>query len=156
MAKQRKSHKCRHCEFETTLKVEIWKHIRIHIRPEKLLACRTCQFVTEYKHHLEYHERNHTGYKPFQCENCPYRCVNKSMLNSHMKSHSPICNYKCGDCRYATRYVHSLKEHLNKYGHHPPAMTVCGSTSTNSPSSTTSSLQEHCVLDLRVDRKNSE
>lgn len=159
MPKQRKLHKCRHCGFETEKKVENWQHIRVHIRPEKLLTCPDCQFVTEYKHHLEYHQRNHSGYKPFKCENCNYQCVNKSMLNSHMKSHSSICQYQCGDCKYATKYVHSLKMHLHKYDHHPTQIMidVCGpkSTSTNSPSSTSSSVQEQCVLDLRVDRKNS-
>ena len=32
-----------------------------HIKPEKLLSCPKCIFVTEYKHHLEYHLRNHYG-----------------------------------------------------------------------------------------------
>jgi hypothetical protein len=32
-----------------------------HIKPEKLLFCPKCIFVTEYKHHLEYHLRNHYG-----------------------------------------------------------------------------------------------
>ncbi len=32
-----------------------------HIKPEKLLCCPKCIFVTEYKHHLEYHLRNHYG-----------------------------------------------------------------------------------------------
>lgn len=78
-----------------------------------------CNFVTEYKHHLEYHLRNHFGSKPFKCEKCNYSCVNKSMLNSHLKSHSNIYQYRCADCAYATKYCHSLKLHLRKYTHKP-------------------------------------
>ena len=87
-----------------------------HIKPEKLLFCPKCIFVTEYKHHLEYHLRNHygkypllilkiltyiclfLGTKPFRCTSCNYSCVNKSMLNSHMKSHTNVYQYRCADC----------------------------------------------------------
>lgn len=161
---KRKSYKCRHCDFETVEKVANWQHIRVHIRPEKLLACDSCQFVTEYKHHLEYHQRtNHTLYKPFKCDKCDYQCVNKSMLNSHMKSHSSVYQYHCSDCKYATKYVHSLKQHLRKYDHrdphpHPAQLIVdvyggkSGPESSNN-SSSSSPLDQPCILDLRVHSK---
>ena len=82
-----------------------------------MLQCPKCPFVTEYKHHLEYHLRNHFGSKPYKCERCNYSCVNKSMLNSHMKSHTNVYQYRCADCTYATKYCHSLKLHLKKYNH---------------------------------------
>lgn len=75
--------------------------------------------MTEYKHHLEYHLRNHFGSKPFKCVKCNYSCVNKSMLNSHMKSHTNVYQYRCSECTYATKYCHSLKLHLKKYNHKP-------------------------------------
>ena len=83
------------------------------------MQCPKCPFVTEYKHHLEYHLRNHFGSKPFKCSKCNYSCVNKSMLNSHMKSHTNVYQYRCADCTYATKYCHSLKLHLRKYNHKP-------------------------------------
>lgn len=160
MPKQRKLSKCRHCSFETDKKVDYWLHARTHIRPEKLLACELCQFVTEYKHHLEYHQRNHSGYKPFKCDHCDYRCVNKSMLNSHKKSHSSVYEYECGDCKYATKYVHSLKQHLRKYNHQTTQHMIDvygrkrGPKSTSSSSSSTQEQQQQCsVLDLRVNSK---
>ncbi|KAI1289613.1 Hunchback -like protein [Halotydeus destructor] len=116
--KQRK-YSCKQCNFIATNKVEFWDHNKQHIKSEKLLTCPKCPFVTEYKHHLEYHLRNHFGSKPFKCAKCNYSCVNKSMLNSHMKSHSNIYQYRCKDCSYATKYCHSLKLHLRKYGHQP-------------------------------------
>nr|ACD75450.1 putative hunchback [Haematopota pluvialis] len=114
-----KKFKCKQCNFIAVTKLSFWEHTKGHIKPEKMLKCPKCPFVTEYKHHLEYHLRNHDGSKPFQCNKCSYSCVNKSMLNSHLKSHSNIYQYRCADCSYATKYCHSLKLHLRKYGHKP-------------------------------------
>lgn len=86
---------------------------------EKQLKCQFCSFVTEFKHHLEYHLRNHKGLKPFKCTKCNYSCVNKSMLNSHMKSHTNIYQFRCASCKYATKYSHSLKLHLINKKHVP-------------------------------------
>lgn len=118
-----KTFKCKQCKYIAVTKGEFWSHAKFHIKSEKLLSCSKCPFVTEYKHHLEYHMRNHLGSKPFRCNKCNYSCVNKSMLNSHLKSHSNIYQYRCSDCTYATKYCHSLKLHLRKYGH-TPAMVL--------------------------------
>ena len=122
-----KTFKCKQCDFVTVTKEDFWRHTKMHIKPEKMLNWYVffkkskhwninlniffgyspkCPFVTEYKHHLEYHLRNHFGSKPFKCPNCSYTCVNKSMLNSHMKSHTNIYQYRCADCNYATKYCH--------------------------------------------------
>ncbi|KAK3611914.1 hypothetical protein CHS0354_013981 [Potamilus streckersoni] len=111
--------RCKQCDFSATNKVDFWSHSRSHIKEDKVLQCPKCPFVTEYKHHLEYHLRNHFGSKPFRCPKCNYACVNKSMLNSHMKSHTNVYQYRCADCTYATKYCHSLKLHLRKYNHKP-------------------------------------
>ncbi|KAJ8942851.1 hypothetical protein NQ314_009913 [Rhamnusium bicolor] len=114
-----KKFKCKQCDFVANIKEDYWKHHAGHIKAEKLLTCPKCPFVTEYKHHLEYHLRNHFGSKPFKCSECNYSCVNKSMLNSHLKSHSSVYQFRCADCNYASKYCHSLKLHLRKYSHKP-------------------------------------
>ena len=68
-----KTFKCKQCEFVAVTKEDFWKHSRVHIKPEKMLTCPKCSFVTEYKHHLEYHLRNHFGAKPHKCPTCNYR-----------------------------------------------------------------------------------
>lgn len=108
-----KQYKCKQCPHLSHSKKEQWAHARLHIPKQKQLCCDICDFVTEYKHHLEYHYRNHNGQKPFKCSTCAYTCVNKSMLNSHMKSHTPNFQHKCQDCTYQTKYGHSLKVYLN-------------------------------------------
>nr|XP_018897183.1 PREDICTED: protein hunchback-like [Bemisia tabaci] len=118
-----KKHRCKQCGIVCVTKLEFWEHCRGHIKQERLLTCPKCPFVTEYKHHLEYHLRNHFGSKPFKCTQCSYSCVNKSMLNSHLKSHSNVYQFRCNDCSYATKYCHSLKLHLRKYKH-APAMVL--------------------------------
>ncbi|XP_052132761.1 protein hunchback, partial [Frankliniella occidentalis] len=114
-----KTFRCKQCDFVAVTKLDFWEHTKLHIKQEKMLCCPKCPFVTEYKHHLEYHLRNHFNSKPFKCDKCSYSCVNKSMLNSHLKSHSNVYQYRCADCTYATKYCHSLKLHLRKYGHQP-------------------------------------
>ncbi|PSN42713.1 hypothetical protein C0J52_14305 [Blattella germanica] len=114
-----KTQKCKQCSFVALTKEEFWNHSRVHIKADKLLTCPWCPFVTEYKHHLDYHLRNHANSKPFKCPHCKYSCVNKSMLNSHLKSHSAIYQYRCASCTYITKYCHSLKLHLRKYDHKP-------------------------------------
>lgn len=117
-ANQTKMHKCKQCVFICVNKEDYWMHQRhMHIKPEKLLECSKCPFVTEYKHHLEYHLRNHMGSKPYKCSQCEYACVNLSMLRSHLKSHSKAIQYNCAECSYSTKYYNSLKAHMDKFNH---------------------------------------
>ncbi|KAA0196315.1 hunchback [Hyalella azteca] len=108
---------CKVCQKEAANDEEFYEHRREHISPDKILNCEYCPFVTQYKHHLDYHMKNHTGNKPFKCQKCEYSCVNKSMLNSHMKSHSNFYSYRCKDCNYEAKYMHALKCHCRKYRH---------------------------------------
>ncbi|EGT30121.1 CBN-HBL-1 protein [Caenorhabditis brenneri] len=130
--------KCKQCGHQSLSKDDQWAHARSHIPAEKQLNCQHCNFVTEYKHHLEYHYRNHIGSKPFQCKKCSYNCVNKSMLNSHMKSHTNHYQFRCMDCTYATKYCHSLKLHLKKYNHRRVPEGMDGSGGDASPPLTSS------------------
>ncbi len=128
-----KQNRCKQCDFVGETKLSFWEHIKVHIKPEKMLLCPKCPFVTEYKHHLEYHILKHNGSKPIQCPECNYTCVNRSMLTSHLKSHSNIYPYRCLDCNYATKYCHSLKLHLRKLSHQPAMVLNPDGTPSPSP-----------------------
>ncbi|CAL1287101.1 unnamed protein product [Larinioides sclopetarius] len=112
---------CKICnKFTGNTKMEYYAHLReVHSKNVKLLHCDLCPFIALYKHHLQFHFRNHCGSKPYKCNRCDYSCINRSMLNSHYKSHSDIYQYSCKNCSYMTKYLHSLKMHLRKYSHQP-------------------------------------
>lgn len=117
---KRTNYKCKKCTLTFKDKDEYYVHQKEnHIKPEKLLECKLCPFVTEYKHHHEYHIKNHFKMKPFKCSysNCKYSCNNQSMLNSHVKSHKSFYQFHCKNCNYATKYMHSFKLHLRKNNH---------------------------------------
>lgn len=99
------------------LQENLWKHLGEAHFKENALRCEFCPFVTRYRHHFEYHLRNHFGEKPYRCDKCEYKCVNKSMLASHQKSHTNIYQYKCDTCGYASKYYHSMKQHIDKTQH---------------------------------------
>lgn len=61
-----KKYSCKQCGEILTTKEARWIHSKTHIPAEKQLSCTECDFVTEYKHHLQYHMRNHFGSKPFK------------------------------------------------------------------------------------------
>ncbi|KAF8795651.1 Protein hunchback-like protein [Argiope bruennichi] len=102
---------CKICNnFTGNSKMEYYAHLRdVHSETGKLLHCDLCPFIALYKHHLEYHFRNHYGSKPYKCDRCDYSCVNRSMLNSHYKSHSDVYQYSCKIAIYAQRNLPSLK-----------------------------------------------
>ncbi|CAF3372408.1 unnamed protein product [Rotaria sp. Silwood1] len=114
-----KVHRCRQCSYVSSVKEDYWAHHRVHIRADKILECPSCPFVTEYKHHLEYHLRNHLGSKPFKCSKCEYACVNLSMLRSHKKSHFRHLIFKCLNCSFESKQYQALQEHLQIEGHEP-------------------------------------
>ncbi|CAF1294780.1 unnamed protein product [Rotaria sordida] len=114
-----KVHRCRQCSYVSSVKEDYWAHHRVHIRADKILECPSCPFVTEYKHHLEYHLRNHLGSKPFKCSKCEYACVNLSMLRSHKKSHYRHLIFKCLNCSFESKQYQTLQEHLQIEGHEP-------------------------------------
>lgn len=99
------------------MKENLWKHLGEAHFKENALRCEFCPFVTRYRHHFEYHLRNHFGEKPYRCDKCEYKCVNKSMLASHQKSHTNVYQYKCDTCGYASKYYHSMKQHIDKTQH---------------------------------------
>jgi hypothetical protein len=84
-----KQYKCKQCQQISRSKKESWAHAKTHIPKQKQLTCQLCDFVTEYKHHLEYHYRNHNGQKPFKCSTCAYSKSTAEKAMNAMQSITP-------------------------------------------------------------------
>lgn len=59
--------------------------------PEKRYHCKYCSYCTDYATNLTFHERRHTGERPFQCTVCKKAYARKDHLKRHMEMH-PFCN----------------------------------------------------------------
>ena len=80
-----KSHKCEKCGKYYT-KYILTMHVR---RCGAKFECNVCGKVVKSEHSLKFHERIHTGHKPFQCEDmgCDKKFIQKQLLQVHMKVH---------------------------------------------------------------------
>ncbi|OAF68235.1 Solute carrier family 39 member 8 [Intoshia linei] len=104
-----KPFKCKVCRAAFKIQNHFWAHqMFTHLEADRMMLCPLCPFVTGLKHHLDFHIRNHFGFKGFSCPLCDYDCVNKSMLRSHLNSHCSSCN-TCKaikvECEHKPRYI---------------------------------------------------
>nr|XP_027204656.1 zinc finger protein 808-like [Dermatophagoides pteronyssinus] len=108
-----KRHKCDQCQYSTTDKSNLKKHVRIH-SGDKRYKCKQCEYATSDKSALQRHILIHTGEKPYKCNQCKYASSDKSGLRKHIRIHSDYKPYKCNHCQYATINNSDLKRHVRR------------------------------------------
>ncbi|XP_037869668.1 zinc finger protein ZFP2 [Bombyx mori] len=93
---------CDQCGGSFANKSKLQAHInRMHlgIKYNKDIVCEVCGKKFSSNAFLRYHQRIHTGEKPYSCETCSRRFTEKNQLRIHVRTHTgekPYCCIVCG------------------------------------------------------------
>ncbi|XP_064076173.1 zinc finger protein ZFP2-like [Vanessa tameamea] len=133
---------CDQCESTFPSRAKLQNHVkRIHLglKYNKNIVCEICGKKCTSDATLRYHQRRHTGEKPFPCERCAARFVSREQLRLHARTHSGERPYRCALCHHAFSQKPALTRHYRVHtGAKPYECHVCGK-----PFSQSNSLKTH-------------
>ncbi|XP_063392086.1 zinc finger protein 878-like isoform X2 [Cydia fagiglandana] len=80
---------------------------------EKPYACTICPKRFTMPMFLQIHTRTHTGEKPYECPHCPKAFTNKAALIRHDRVHTGVKPYQCPECGKFFTQSNSMKLHVS-------------------------------------------
>lgn len=110
------AHRCDICFRQLKSKSGLDRHLKSHLKTEKLFECDVCYEKiakrTEFKKHLLAHNLG----TRYVCEICPFVCTSKRGLHDHhvtihMKKFKPLRFIPCPKCMLSFRSQEAFNEH---------------------------------------------
>ena len=132
-----KPHKCSICDYRTSYKSTLKKHIEAVHEGLKQHKCPLCDYSASYTSHLKQHiEAVHEGKKPHKCTFCDISFARTTTLKKHIDAvHEKKKPHKCSMCDYRTSQKCHLKKHIAAIheGKNPQKCSMCDYSTSYKP-----------------------
>ncbi|KAL0809112.1 hypothetical protein ABMA28_012736 [Loxostege sticticalis] len=107
-----KNVQCETCGKKYASNAALRYHQRVHTGV-KPYHCPYCPKSFTMSLFMQVHIRTHTGEKPYQCPNCPKAFGNRAALLRHDRVHTGIKPYQCPKCGKCFTQSNSMKLHFH-------------------------------------------
>ncbi|XP_050556679.1 endothelial zinc finger protein induced by tumor necrosis factor alpha-like [Spodoptera frugiperda] len=130
--------RCQQCGSNFVTRSKLQSHInRTHLglKYNKNIVCEVCGKKCTSNATLKYHQRTHTGEKPYSCSSCSKHFVDSNQLRIHTRTHTGEKPYVCAVCGKRFSQKPALNRHYRVHtGAKPYTCQYCSRTFSQSNS----------------------
>lgn len=118
-------HSCSACDFKTTTKASLERHMRKHNAGDEPNICGVCGKGFKNAKKLATHEATHTEEKGFICDQCGKGFIAHPRLRKHQQLSGGELEFQCDICDYNTHFHYGILEHFKSHHQVDPPLQ-CG------------------------------